>query len=78
MTFSPLLIWLHFYLSTGFPGGSGNKESVCQCRRSSFDLWVRKMPSRRKWQPTPIFLPGRSMDRGTWRARVHGVAKSQT
>ena len=33
---------------------------------------------RRKWQPTPVFLPGESMDRGAWRATVHGVAKSQT
>ena len=32
----------------------------------------------RKWQPTAVFLPGESMDRGAWRATVHGVAKSQT
>ena len=25
-----------------------------------FDLWVRKIPWRRKWQPTPVFLPGKS------------------
>ena len=37
------------------------KESDCQCRRHrrfGFDLWVRKIPWRRKWQPTPLFLPG--------------------
>ena len=28
------------------------------CRRPRFDPWVRKIPWRRKWQPTPIFLPG--------------------
>ena len=33
---------------------------------------------RRKWQPTPVFLPGESMDRGAWRATVHGVAESDT
>ena len=27
--------------------------------RPSFDPWVRKIPWRRKWQPTPIFLPGK-------------------
>ena len=32
---------------------------------------------RRKWQPTPVILPGESMDRGAWQATVHGVAKSQ-
>ena len=36
------------------------KESACQCRRRWFDPWVRKTPWRRKWQPTPVFLPGES------------------
>ena len=36
------------------------KESACQCRRYKFDPWVRKIPWRRKWQPTLIFLPGKS------------------
>jgi len=39
------------------------KESVCQCtrcRRCRFNPWVRKIPWRRNWQPTPIFLPGKS------------------
>ena len=31
-----------------------------QCRRHGFDPWVGKIPWRRKWQPTPIFLPGKS------------------
>ena len=30
----------------------------CQCRRGRFDLWTRKIPWSRKWQPTPVFLPG--------------------
>ena len=35
--------------------------SVClQCRRPGFDPWVRKIPWRRKWQPTPVHLPGKS------------------
>ena len=33
---------------------------------------------RRQWQPTPVLLPGESMDRGAWKATVHGVAKSWT
>ena len=36
------------------------KESACQCRRHRFDPWVRKIPWRRKWRPTPVFLPGKS------------------
>ena len=35
-----------------------SKESSCQCRRCKFSLWVTKIPWRRKWQPTPVFLPG--------------------
>ena len=31
-----------------------------QCRRPRFDSWVRKIPWRREWQPTPVFLPGES------------------
>ena len=40
-----------------------------------FNPWVGKTPWRREWQPTPVFLPGESMDRGAWRATVHGVHK---
>ena len=29
-------------------------------KRCSFDPWVGKIPWRRKWQPTPVFLPGES------------------
>ena len=45
-----------------FPGGASGKEFTCQCRglkRCGFDPWVRKIPWRRKWQPTPVFLPGK-------------------
>ena len=42
----------------GFPGGSEGKESSCQCRRPWFDPWIRKIPWRWEWQPTPVFLPG--------------------
>ena len=31
-----------------------------------------------KWQPTPIFLPGKSVDSGAWRAAVHRVLQSWT
>ena len=44
----------------GFPGGSDGKESTCQCRRPRFDRWIAKIPWRREWQPTPVFLPGES------------------
>ena len=45
------------------PGGASGKEPACQCRRHKrcrFDPWVGKIPWRRAWQPTPLFLPGES------------------
>ena len=33
---------------------------------------------RRKWQHTPVFLPGKFHGRGAWRATVHWVTKSRT
>ena len=44
----------------GFPGGSDGKEIRLQCRRPGFDPWVGKIPWRRAWQPTTVFLPGES------------------
>ena len=41
------------------------KEPTCQWRRCEFDLWVRKILWRRKWQPTPVFLPGKSHGQGS-------------
>ena len=58
--------------------GLSGKESTCQCRRHRFDPWVGKIPQRRKWQPTSVFLPGKSMDRGVWWATVQGHKESDT
>ena len=47
----------------GLPRWCRGKESACQCRRCkrcSFDPWVRKIPWRRAWKPTPVFLPRES------------------
>ena len=41
------------------PGGRTDKESTCQHRRPGFDSWIRRIPWSRKWQPTPVFLPGK-------------------
>ena len=48
-----------------------------ECRRHGFNPWVRKIPWRRKWQPTPVFLPGESHGQRSSGGSVHGVAKSQ-
>ena len=52
-----------YSLYMGLPRGLSWQESAGQCRRwkkHGFDLWVRKIPWSRKWQPTPVFLPGES------------------
>ena len=43
--------------------GASDKEPACQrrrCKRHGFDPWVRKIPQRRVWQLTSVFLPGES------------------
>ena len=40
-------------------GGSDGKTVCFQCARPGFDPWVGKIPWRRKWQPTPVLLPGK-------------------
>ena len=48
----------------GFPGDSVGKESVYNARdetqRHEFNPWVGKIPWKRAWQPSPVFLPGAS------------------
>ena len=44
----------------GLPWWLSGIEFTCQCRRCRFDPWVKNIPWRRKWQPTPVFLPGKS------------------
>ena len=47
----------------GLPWWLSGKESTCLWRRykrHSLDPWVWKIPWRRKWQPTPVLLPGKS------------------
>ena len=44
-----------------------------------FDPWVGKIPWRRAWQPTPVFLPGECLgQRSLVGTTVHGVTKGQT
>ena len=56
------------------------KESAYQCRRSEFNPCVWKIPWRRKWQPTQVFLPGKchGQEKKAWWAIVQRVAESET
>ena len=63
-----LIIKLHTHTHThthtyGFSRLLSGKESICQCRRyrrHGFDPWVKKIPWRRTWQSSPVFLLGRA------------------
>ena len=45
---------------TGFPGGSVAKNTPANSGDQGLGRWVGKIPWRKKWQPTPVFLPGKS------------------
>ena len=47
--------------------------SAGKWKRYRFDLWIGKISWRKAWQPTPVFLPEESLDRGAWQAAVHRV-----
>ena len=51
------------------------RKSTCQSRRHRFNPWVKKIPWRRKWQPTPVFCLENPMGRGAYWATVHGGHK---
>ena len=42
-----------------FPGGSDIKN-LPAVQESGFSPWIEKIPWRREWLPTPVFLPGES------------------
>ena len=58
------------------------KNFACQyrrCKKSGFDIWVTKIPWRRAWQPTPVFMPGESHEQSSLVGyTVFRVTKSQT
>ena len=54
------LIWVVIKTKTGLLWWLCGKESTCQCKRHRFNPWVGTIPWRKKWQPTPLFLSGKS------------------
>ena len=54
-------IYMQVVQENGIPWWLRQNRICLQCRRHRFDPWVGKYPWRRKWQPTPLFLPGESL-----------------
>ena len=61
MGFSRQKYWSEVLLPSPFPGGISGQKLACQsrrCKSRGFDPWVGKILWKRKWQCTPVFLPG--------------------
>ena len=58
------------------PGRLHAVHGVAESRTRLSDFTF--MHWRRKWQPTPVFLPGESQGWGSLVAAIYGVAQSQT
>ena len=72
------LILMHFSYIYGLPRWLSGKETACQCRRCRFDPWVRKIPWKWKWLPTPVFLPGEFHGQRSLVGYSPWVARSRT
>ena len=57
---SNLLFWIYLIPFRVSLVAQMVKRICLQCRRPVFDPWVGKIPWRREWLPTPVFLPGES------------------
>ena len=65
-----MFIWLSRWCS-------GKESYQCRrCKRRRFEPWVKKIPCRRKWEPTPVFLPKISQG-GLKRVRHNWVIRQQ-
>ena len=62
----------------GFPGGSDGKESSCNEGDPGSIPGLGRFPGEGNGNPLQYSCLGNPMDRGAWRATVHGVAKSGT
>ena len=71
----------HTLLNIWLPRWFSGKESTCQSRRCRLDLWLGKIPWRRKRQPASIFLPGKTLGQRSltgnsprsWKGVGHGL-----
>src|SRR5574337_262454 len=63
------------------PKWCSGKESAFQCRRCKrvgFNPWVGKIPWRRKWQPTPVFLPGKFHEQRSLAGRLPSTGSQKS
>ena len=63
---------------SGFPGDSDGKESICNARDSGSTPGSGRRPGKGHGYPLQCSCLENSLDRGAWRATIHGIAKSWT
>ena len=71
-------IILKHNVKRSFPGGSDGKEPACNAGDLGLLPGLGRCPGEGKGNPLQYSYLQNPMDRGTWQATVHGVAKSQT
>ena len=65
-------------LIEGFPGGLDGKESTCNAGNLSSIPGLERLPGEGNGNPLQCSCLEKPMNRGAWRATVHGVSKSRT
>ena len=76
MVFFISIIYISKYTYTYIYSCHSGKECACQCRRHKrcgFNPWVGKIPWSRKWQPIPVFLPGKFYGQRAWWSTILDV-----
>ena len=70
----PIKLWMCININ-GLPWFLSFKESACQCRRCGFSLCPEDPLEKEYYHPLQYSCLGIPMDRGAWRATVHGVTR---
>ena len=60
-------------VAQGAPSDSDGKERACNAQDLGFNSYIRKIPWRKEWQPTPVFLPEESHGQ-----RSHGISRQSS
>ena len=55
-----MILKLLIFTDKDFPDGSAVRNLPAMQANSFFNLWVEKVSSRKKWEPSPVFLLGKS------------------
>ena len=78
MMYSYTYLYLKMYTVLGASLVAQMVKNLPVVQKTLLRSWVRKIPWRREWQSTSVFLPGEFCGQRSLVGTAHGVAKSQT